>query len=64
VPSKTSPNRSAILEEKLKSDTEGDTSCAGGEGDDEGVTGLEEVRLEEVLDVELASEKIRLCEEL
>lgn len=52
VLSKTSPN-------KLKNDAEGDTSCGGGKGDNEGdVTRLE------VLEVELAPEKRRLCEEI
>jgi len=49
-----SPNKSIILKEKLNNGAEGDGSCAGGEGDDEGVT-----RLEEVLDVELALENRR-----
>jgi hypothetical protein len=54
-----SPNRSTILEEKLNNDVEGDTSCAGSEGNDEGGV----ARLEEVLDPELTLEKRRLCEE-
>jgi len=59
VPCNASPNRSIILEDKLNNDAEGDGSCAGSEGDDKGVT-----RLEEMFDVELPLEKRRLCEEL
>lgn len=58
--SKASPNRSAIFEEKLNNDAEGDPRCMGGEGDDGGGV----MRLEELLDVELVLENRWLCEEL
>lgn len=58
--SKASPNRSAIFEEKLNNDAGGDASCMGSEGDDGGGV----MTPEELLDVELALENMRFCEEL
>jgi len=53
-----SPNKSTTLEERFNNDIEGDGSCVGGKGDDDGgVRMLEE-------EVELALEKRRLREEL
>lgn len=57
--SKLSPNKSVILEEKLYNDVGGDATCVEGEGNEGGV-----VMPEELLDMELALENRRLCEEL
>jgi hypothetical protein len=57
--SKASPNRSITFEEKLYDDVGRDTSRVDGEGNEGGV-----VTPEEPLDVELALENRRLCEEL
>jgi hypothetical protein len=58
--SKASPNRSVIFEEKLNNEAEGEASCVGGEGNDEGGVMMPG----ELLDVEFALENKRLCEEL
>jgi hypothetical protein len=58
--SNASPNRSVIFEEKLNNDAAGEASCVGGEGNDGGGVMMPE----ELLDVEFALERKRLCEEL
>lgn len=57
--SKASPNRSVIFEEELYNEIAGDAGCAEGEENGGGV-----MTPEELLDMELALENRRLCDEL